>query len=82
MSVPVTMESIPYFIRGGSIIPKRERVRRSSSLCRMDPYTLVVALDLSDYAEGRLYRDDEVSLRHGSHKEFTFYQVRGRAVCW
>lgn len=33
------------FQRGGSIIPKKERARRASSLMSKDPYTLVVALD-------------------------------------
>lgn len=30
--------------RGGSIIPRRMRVRRSSYTMRRDPYTLMVAL--------------------------------------
>ena len=33
------------FQRGGTIVPKKMRVRRASSLMRNDPYTLVVALD-------------------------------------
>ena len=36
---------IPVFYRGGSIIPRKDRIRRSSYLSRNDPYTLVVALD-------------------------------------
>ena len=32
--------------RGGSIIPKKMRVRRSSTAMANDPYTLVVALDI------------------------------------
>ena len=39
------LAQIPVFLRGGSIIPKKMRVRRSSSLMANDPYTLVVALD-------------------------------------
>lgn len=36
---------IPVLQRGGSIVPRKERARRSSSLMVRDPYTLVVALD-------------------------------------
>ena len=46
------------FIRGGSIIPLKERVRRASSLMEKDPITLVIALDEQGYAEGELYIDD------------------------
>jgi len=44
-SVNAPLSKIPVFLRGGSIIPKKMRVRRSSSLMANDPYTLVVALD-------------------------------------
>lgn len=37
---------IPVFQRGGSIIPRKLRVRRSSSCMEHDPYTLFVALNL------------------------------------
>lgn len=30
LNLPVTMDSIPYYLRGGSILPFRERARRSS----------------------------------------------------
>lgn len=36
---------IPVFQRGGSIIPKKLRVRRSSTCMENDPYTLFVALN-------------------------------------
>lgn len=37
---------IPVFYRGGSIVPKKLRIRRCSSLMADDPYTLYVALNL------------------------------------
>lgn len=58
MTVPVTMDRIPVYQRGGSIVPKKERVRRSSPLMHNDPYTLVVALDKDGRARGTLYMDD------------------------
>ena len=45
------LEKIPVFQRGGSIIPKRERARRSSTQMKWDPYTLVVALDIQGRAQ-------------------------------
>jgi len=39
------MNKIPVFLRGGSIIPRRQRFRRSSLAMRSDPFTLLIALD-------------------------------------
>lgn len=36
---------IPVYQRGGYIVPRKERIRRSSSLTRNDPFTLIVCLD-------------------------------------
>nr|BBD49479.1 alpha-glucosidase [Samia ricini] len=55
---PVTLSKIPVYQRGGTIIPRKERVRRSSVLMADDPYTLVVALDANKTAHGTLYIDD------------------------
>ncbi|KAG2741021.1 glycoside hydrolase family 31 protein [Suillus brevipes Sb2] len=52
------LDQIPLLIRGGSIIPTRERPRRSSPLMKHDPFTLHVALDTSGNARGELYLDD------------------------
>ncbi|EEB17338.1 Neutral alpha-glucosidase AB precursor, putative [Pediculus humanus corporis] len=68
VKVPVDLEKIPVFIRGGSIIPKKERIRRASSLMRDDPYTLVVALDAQGKASGKLYIDDEQSFEYREGK--------------
>ncbi|XP_077433473.1 neutral alpha-glucosidase AB isoform X2 [Vanacampus margaritifer] len=56
--IPVTMSSIPVFQRGGSIIPRKLRVRRSSTCMEHDPYTVYVALGHQRAAEGELYIDD------------------------
>ncbi|TPX59150.1 hypothetical protein PhCBS80983_g02653 [Powellomyces hirtus] len=58
ITVKTPLEKIPIFLRGGSIIPRRERVRRSSSLMLRDPYTLWVVLDPEGKASGHLYADD------------------------
>uniref|UniRef100_A0A7N6BM35 Neutral alpha-glucosidase AB n=1 Tax=Anabas testudineus TaxID=64144 RepID=A0A7N6BM35_ANATE len=67
--IPVTMSSIPVFQRGGSIIPRKLRVRRSSSCMEDDPYTLYVALNLQRTAEGELYIDDGHTFNY-EKKEF------------
>jgi len=49
----------PTFIRGGNIVPIRERVRRSSILAKHDPFTLIVAPNFEGtFANGTLYVDD------------------------
>ncbi|KAK6766925.1 hypothetical protein RB195_026284 [Necator americanus] len=56
---PVTLKSIPLYQRGGTIVPIRERVRRSSQLMREDPITLYIALNIKgDFANGTIYMDD------------------------
>jgi len=58
------LEKIPVFLRGGKIIPRKLRLRRSSKLMYYDPYTLVIAYDGDLNAEGMLYLDDEYSKEH------------------
>nr|XP_060614241.1 neutral alpha-glucosidase AB isoform X1 [Anolis sagrei ordinatus] len=54
----VTMNSIPVYQRGGSIVARKERVRRSSDCMHSDPYTLYVALGPQGTAQGNLFLDD------------------------
>ncbi|KAF8932696.1 hypothetical protein BGZ58_006869 [Dissophora ornata] len=49
---------IPVYQRAGTIVPKRERPRRSSKAMENDPFTLVIALDSEGKATGRIYLDD------------------------
>ena len=62
--MPAPLERGPLFIRGGSIVPSRERPRRSSALMKRDPFTLKVALSQSGSASGELYLDDGESYDH------------------
>ncbi|XP_030224716.1 neutral alpha-glucosidase AB isoform X3 [Gadus morhua] len=68
--IPVTMSSIPVFQRGGSIIPRKLRVRRSSACMEHDPYTLFVALSQRRKAEGELYLDDGHTFNFDTKGEF------------
>jgi len=75
-SVPSPYDKIPVFQRGGSIIPVRERIRRSSALMHEDPITLIVAPDKEGKASGTLYLDDGKSFeyREGAklYMQFTY----------
>jgi len=55
------IDKIPVFQRGGSIICRKLRLRRSTRMMERDPYTLYIALDSSQKANGELYMDDEHS---------------------
>jgi alpha 1,3-glucosidase len=62
-TIETPIHQIPVFQRGGSIIPKKMRVRRSSSAMANDPYTLIIALSTDKTqaggsAIGDLYLDD------------------------
>ena len=70
----VTVESgidkIPVYQRGGSIISRKLRLRRSSYLMINDPYTIYVALNNGLKAEGTLYMDDETTFDHEKMNDF------------
>ncbi|KAE8694113.1 putative glucan 1,3-alpha-glucosidase [Hibiscus syriacus] len=72
----VSEDSIPAFQRAGTIVPRKDRLRRSSTQMMLDPFTLVIALNSSQEAEGELYLDDGKSFdfKHGAyiHRRFVF----------
>lgn len=57
--VSTPLDKIAVFQRGGSIVPRKMRLRRSSKLMIQDPFTLFIALDKTGVAQGDLYIDDE-----------------------
>ncbi|KAL3275815.1 hypothetical protein HHI36_020559 [Cryptolaemus montrouzieri] len=67
-SVPVNLDSIPVFYKGGSIISRKNRPRRASTLMHKDPYSLYVALDNNKSAKGTLYIDDNESFEYKKQK--------------
>lgn len=75
-SVPVNQHKVPVYQRGGTIVPKKERIRRSAILMHDDPFTLIVAVDANKQAKGTLYIDDEKSFEYRQGKylylEFDF----------
>ncbi|KAI9864687.1 MAG: hypothetical protein M1824_004594 [Vezdaea acicularis] len=75
------LAKIPLLARGGHIIPRRDRARRSSGLMKWDPFTLVVVLANNGSAEGTLYLDDGESyeFQNGAyiHRKFVFDPQKG-----
>ncbi|CCJ31004.1 unnamed protein product, partial [Pneumocystis jirovecii] len=71
------LEKIPIFIRGGSVIVRRDRIRRSSLSMMNDPFTVIVALDNKGNAQGSLYLDDGQSFDNLEglyfYKKFVFF---------
>ena len=51
----------PLFQRGGSIVVRQRRLRRSTVAMATDPYELTVALDANGAAAGEVFLDDGVS---------------------
>lgn len=70
VSVSTPLEKISVFQHGGSIVPRKMRLRRSTAQMVDDPYTLIVALDPNQRASGELYVDDGDSFNHRTSGEF------------
>jgi len=73
-AVSAPLERIPVFLRGGKVLARKMRLRRSAPLMFYDPYTLVVGPDASGMASGILYLDDEHTLAHEDKKAFAVRQ--------
>ncbi|KAL9124931.1 MAG: hypothetical protein Q9217_005792 [Psora testacea] len=56
--IETPLDKIPVLAQGGHIVPRKDRPRRSSSLMKYDPFTLVVFIGRDGSAGGSLYVDD------------------------
>ena len=61
LTVATPLAATPTFQLGGTIVPRRERVRRSALLAINDPLTLHIAPNSTHGARGQLFLDDGVS---------------------
>lgn len=68
--VAADIDKIPVYQRGGSIIPRKLRLRRSAYMMKTDPYSIYIALDPSKKAAGTLYMDDEETFGHEKRAEY------------
>ncbi|KPI85947.1 putative alpha glucosidase II subunit [Leptomonas seymouri] len=75
-TMPVDLNTIPIFLRGGHVVPVKLRLRRSTYAARLDPFTLFVALNTQGNSFGDLYLDDGTTFDYtkGSfaHRAFSF----------
>merc|ERR1719213_519644 len=51
----------PLYQRGGTVVPRQRRLRRSTVAMATDPYELTIALDANGAAAGEVFLDDGVS---------------------
>lgn len=65
-SIPVDAKKTPVYQRGGTILPRKETVRKSSAFMKNDPISLFVAVDSNMKAAGTLFIDDEESYDYRS----------------
>ncbi|XP_005372374.2 neutral alpha-glucosidase C-like, partial [Microtus ochrogaster] len=77
VKIPVTLDTIPVFQRGGSVVPMKTSVGKSTGWITDSPYGLRVALSTQDSAVGELYLDDGHSFQYlhqnqFSHRRFSF----------
>ncbi|KAG1472197.1 hypothetical protein G6F56_001684 [Rhizopus delemar] len=82
-TIEAPLNTIPTYYRGGHIVPRRERARRSSTAMRHDPFTLVIAQDSQGQAEGNLYLDDEetYSYQKGIYTYTSFQYTQQQLTC-
>jgi len=79
VSVSAPIDKVPVFQRGGTIVPRQMRLRRSSALMGADPYTLVIAPDGGGGAEGTLFLDagDGYGYQNGEFQYVTYKYAGG-----
>ncbi|XP_044515955.1 neutral alpha-glucosidase C [Gracilinanus agilis] len=70
LKFPVALDSTPVFQRGGSVIPMKTAIGRSTGWMTHLPYELQVALDSKGSARGELYLDDGHSFQYLHQKQF------------
>lgn len=71
----IDSKTIGAFIRGGSIIPLKERLRRSTKRMKDEPYTLIIALNNDQKATGLVYFDDEESFNFEEKEQFALKKI-------
>lgn len=72
VKIPVTLENIPVFQRGGTVIPLKTTAGKSTEWMIDISYELHVALDTEAYAIGELYVDDGHSFQYLHKKQFLY----------
>nr|KAF6386844.1 hypothetical protein mMyoMyo1_005488 [Myotis myotis] len=70
VKIPVALDTIPVFQRGGSIVPIKTTIGKSTGWMTDSPYGLRVALSTKGSAVGELYLDDGHSFQYLQKQQF------------
>jgi alpha 1,3-glucosidase len=79
--IAAPLRKIPVFQRGGTVLARKMRARRTSSLMRRDPFTFDVALNRVGGAAGTLFVDDYHTFAYRTQERFLYASmVFGKAA--
>uniref|UniRef100_A0A9L0S6D0 Glucosidase alpha, neutral C n=1 Tax=Equus caballus TaxID=9796 RepID=A0A9L0S6D0_HORSE len=70
VKIPVDLDTIPVFQRGGSVVPIKTTIGKSTGCMTDSPYGLRVALSTKGSAVGEFYLDDGHSFQYVHQKQF------------
>lgn len=73
----VNFTSIPVHIRGGAVLPLREKGAMTTTQLRGTDFEIVVAPDAHDQAFGSLYADDGISITPNTTTQVAFSYKQG-----
>ncbi|KAI4458322.1 alpha-glucosidase [Holotrichia oblita] len=71
--IPVTMDSNPYYYRGGSIILRLDEKVRNTEEQRGAAYNMYICKDSNGQASGTFYLDDWVSFEYKDEKKYHYF---------
>ncbi|KAM6968671.1 neutral alpha-glucosidase C [Tautogolabrus adspersus] len=84
LSLPVTLNTVPVFQRGGSVVCRSTGSGSCTADVQWMPLSITVALNSQGVADGELYLDDGHSFSYRDRKAFclrTFNMQSGRLLC-
>ncbi|KAM9708093.1 LOW QUALITY PROTEIN: neutral alpha-glucosidase C [Menidia menidia] len=84
ITLPVTLETVPVFQRGGSVVCRSAGRGTCTADYQRLPLAVTVALNREGRADGELYLDDGHSFRYRDAKSFClrrFSMLSGRLLC-
>ncbi|GJQ88225.1 hypothetical protein Trydic_g13216 [Trypoxylus dichotomus] len=75
VNIDVTMDTVPVYYRGGSIVSMKHTHRPSTVAMAADPYTFYVFLNSNNEASGTLYIDDNESFEYRANA-YNYYKLQ------
>ncbi|XP_077396145.1 neutral alpha-glucosidase C isoform X2 [Festucalex cinctus] len=84
LSFSVTLDTIPVFQRGGTMVCRATEVGTCTTNLQKTPLAITVALDSQDSANGEVYLDDGRTFSYRDKREFclrSFRMLAGRLRC-